>query len=60
VFSSALGSESLACARCGELIARAVDVFMLYQNLQGAERLIVTRTCGANNLLVAERRSKPR
>jgi hypothetical protein len=60
VFSSGLGSESLACGRCEQLIARNVDVALLYQNLEGAERLIVTCTCGANNLMVTERRSKPR
>lgn len=60
VFSSSLGSESLACGRCEQLIAECVEVAALYQNLQGAERLIVTCTCGANNLLVTERRSRPR
>ena len=60
VFSSSLGSESLACGKCGALIARNVDASILYQNLEGAERLIVTCTCGAYNLLATERRSRPR
>jgi hypothetical protein len=38
VFSMALGSESFACRGCGELIARSVDVPILYRNLRGAER----------------------
>jgi hypothetical protein len=59
VFSSFLGSESFACGRCGELIAKNVDAAVLFQNLEGAERLIVTCVCQGNNLLVEERRSKP-
>ena len=60
VFSSSLGSESLACGRCEQLIAECIEVATLYNNLEGAERLIVTCTCGANNLLATERRSRPR
>lgn len=60
LFSSALGTDDLACGRCGGIIASGVDAETLYSNLQGASRLIVDCTCGAHNLLVAERRKAPR
>ena len=54
------GDENLACGKCGELVARNVAVSTLYSNLNGHERVIVTCTCGAHNLLLTERRSSPR
>lgn len=60
LFGSSLGTESLACGRCGGIIARTVDTATLYGNLQGAQRVIVTCTCGAHNVLVEERRAVPR
>ena len=60
LFSSALGTDDLACGRCGAVIASGVDAETLYGNLQGASRLIVDCVCGAHNLLVAERRKAPR
>ena len=51
------GTENLACGQCGRLIAANVSVNALYKNLEGHERVVVTCVCGAQNLLLTERRN---
>lgn len=54
------GDEDLACGGCGAILAAGVNSESLYANLGTFERVIAGCGCGTKNLLVSNRRVRPR